>query len=350
MQVKHRSKRPLTTSPVPERGRALGRRGFERSGLPRYIGTSLASTPQTLRASLPLGSFAYCPPPPPSLLSYRFPMEQGGKIYYDGMGQELADIQGALHLTITHPEFYSYVDEGLTAGNMRSEILFRAPLPSFLSLVDCREEQRCLFQNFVISYADMLAQQSTSKVKVLYGGTELFNYEVRRTFHNDMLLSFISGACIMLLVCILTSFSDRMIHTVGKATFFTSFTTAAKYAANTFSQLPCPVREEEAVPVPGSGVAEDILLHSVVLENVPSQLEQHSLGFISSHILGALQRWVALPVIVGLCVRDSLSLCLSPGLFQQKPHPLHDNIRTCPSDKKRNQSRPVPPGVSVLED
>lgn len=46
-----------------------------------------------------------------------------------------------------------------------------------------------------------------SQVKVLYGGTELFDDEVRHTFHNDMMLAVISGACITVLVYILTSFS-----------------------------------------------------------------------------------------------------------------------------------------------
>ena len=46
-----------------------------------------------------------------------------------------------------------------------------------------------------------------SQVKVLYGGTELFDDEVRRTFHSDMLLAVFSGACISVLVYILTSFS-----------------------------------------------------------------------------------------------------------------------------------------------
>lgn len=55
---------------------------------------------------------------------------------------------------------------------------------------------------------------SLSKVKVLYGGTELFDYEVRRTFHNDMLPAFISGACIALLVYILTSFSGTALSQV----------------------------------------------------------------------------------------------------------------------------------------
>ncbi|XP_078095229.1 protein dispatched homolog 3 [Mustelus asterias] len=268
--------------------------------------------PHEVLKDMPLGSYSYCSPPS-SLMTYFFPTAQGGRIYYDGMGQKLADIHGSLQLAITHPEFYWYVDEGLTAENMkssllRSEILFGAPLPNYYSVDDRWEEQHRKFQKFVISYVDLLASQSTKKVQVLYGGTDLFDYEVRRTFKNDMLLAFISSGCIAVLVYILTSFSafltffgiasiglsclvalflyhvvfgiqylgilngvaafvivgigvddvfvfintfrqashlrnpqERMIHTIktaGKATFFTSFTTAAAYAANIFSQIP----------------------------------------------------------------------------------------------------------------
>lgn len=49
-----------------------------------------------------------------------------------------------------------------------------------------------------------------SKVQVLYGGTDLFDYEVRRTFNNDMLLAFISSSCIAALVYILTSCSGMV--------------------------------------------------------------------------------------------------------------------------------------------
>ncbi|XP_042618726.1 protein dispatched homolog 3-like [Cyprinus carpio] len=260
---------------------------------------------------LPLGP-SFCSPPS-SLLSYLFPSERGGKIYYDGMGPDLADIHGALSLAITHPQFYWYVDETLTPDKLqssllRSEIHFGAPLPSFYSLQDRPLEQRHLYRDFVVQYADILSQQSTSKVKVLYGGTELFDDEVRKTFHSDMLLALFSGGCITVLVYVLTSFSvfqtffglasiglsclvalflyhvvfgvkylgilngvaafviigigvddvfvfistfrqsahltcsmQRMIYTIktaGRATFLTSFTTAAAYAANTFSQIP----------------------------------------------------------------------------------------------------------------
>ena len=45
---------------------------------------------------------------------------------------------------------------------------------------------------------------------MLYGGTELFDDEVRHTFHNDMMLAVISGACITVLVYVLTSFSGTV--------------------------------------------------------------------------------------------------------------------------------------------
>ncbi|KAM4616834.1 protein dispatched homolog 3 [Polymixia lowei] len=267
--------------------------------------------PLEVLRDLPLGP-SYCSPPS-SLLSYLFPSERGGKIYYDGMGPDLADVQGSLSLAITHPQFYWYVDdnlspERLSSSLLRSEIHFGAPLPSYYSLQDRAEEQRSRFKNFVVQYANILAKQSTSLVKVLYGGTELFDDEVRHTFHNDMMLAVISGACITVLVYVFTSFSvfltffglasiglsclmalflyhvvfgvrylgilngvaafviigigvddvfvfistfrqashllhpeQRMIYTIktaGRATFLTSFTTAAAYAANTFSQIP----------------------------------------------------------------------------------------------------------------
>lgn len=63
---------------------------------------------------------------------------------------------------------------------------------------------RCQQYNPLLSFLS-----PSSKVQVLYGGTDLFDYEVRRTFNNDMLLAFISSSCIAALVYILTSCSGR---------------------------------------------------------------------------------------------------------------------------------------------
>uniref|UniRef100_A0AAR2LXL8 SSD domain-containing protein n=1 Tax=Pygocentrus nattereri TaxID=42514 RepID=A0AAR2LXL8_PYGNA len=301
--------------------------------------------PLEVLRDLPLGP-SYCSPPS-SLISYLFPSERAGKIYFDGMGPDLADIHGALSLAITHPQFYWYVDETLTPDSLhssllRSEIHFGAPLPSFYSLQDRPLEQRRRFRDFVVQYADILAQQSTSMVKVLYGGTELFDDEVRRTFHSDMLLALFSGACITVLVYVLTSFSlfltffglasiglsclvalflyhvvfgvkylgilngvaafviigigvddvfvfistfrqaahvpgaeQRMIYTVktaGRATFLTSFTTAAAYAANAFSQIPAV----------------------------------HDFGLFMSLIVSCCWLWVSILMPAALCLWDKL--------------------------------------------
>ncbi|KAJ3603849.1 hypothetical protein NHX12_028590 [Muraenolepis orangiensis] len=348
---------------------------------------------------LPLGP-SYCSPPS-SLLSYLFPSEHAGKIYYDGMGPDLADIQGALSLAITHPQFYWYVDESLSPGHLsssllRSEIHFGAPLPSFSSLQDRAEEQRTRFKDFVVQYAAILAKQSTSQVKVLYGGTELFDDEVRHTFHSDMRLAVVSGACIAALVFVLTSFSvfltffglasiglsclmalflyhvvfgvrylgilngvaafviigigvddvfvfistfrqashledasERMIYTIktaGRATFLTSFTTAAAYAANTFSQ--CVAAREEAwlrwwksfadlsaSPSPLSDEDDDVAMLSVEMDPVSCDPEgdtailfvsvemaappagERSVGVVSTRLQAALKLCVAEPVV-----------------------------------------------------
>lgn len=57
--------------------------------------------PLEMLRDLPLGP-SYCSPPS-SLLSYLYPSERGGKIYYDGMGPDLADIQG--QITMQNTEF-----------------------------------------------------------------------------------------------------------------------------------------------------------------------------------------------------------------------------------------------------
>uniref|UniRef100_A0A3Q2FR85 Dispatched RND transporter family member 3 n=1 Tax=Cyprinodon variegatus TaxID=28743 RepID=A0A3Q2FR85_CYPVA len=361
--------------------------------------------PMEILRDLPLGP-SYCSPPS-SLLSYLYPSEKAGKIYYDGMGPDLADIQ-SLSLAITHPQFYWYVDESLSPEHLssallRSEIHFGAPLPSFYSLQDRADEQRARFKNFVVQYAGMLAKQST-EVKVLYGGTELFDDEVRHTFYNDMMLAVISGACITALVYFLTSFSfltffglasiglsclmalflyhvvfgvrylgilngvaafviigivddvfvfistfrqashlrhpqERMIYTIktaGRATFLTSFTTAAAYAANTFSQIPAvhdfglfmalivscawlwvsvlmpaalciwtsPLSDEDddvallSVDMePSCDTDSDAAILSLTVETPLSSTGQQHMGVVSTKLQWGLKHLVALPAV-----------------------------------------------------
>lgn len=66
-----------------------------------------------------------------------------------------------------------------------------------------------------------------SKVKILYGGTELYDDEVRQTIHIDMKLAVISGASVAALVYVLTSFSGKVWPNFNYSTvhlrFFLSF-------------------------------------------------------------------------------------------------------------------------------
>lgn len=67
--------------------------------------------PHEVLKDLPLGSYSYCSPPS-SLLTYFFPTERGGKIYYDGMGQDLADIRGERSWVCLGDRVWSGAGEG----------------------------------------------------------------------------------------------------------------------------------------------------------------------------------------------------------------------------------------------
>ncbi|XP_035696783.1 protein dispatched homolog 3-like [Branchiostoma floridae] len=268
--------------------------------------------PVSIREDKSLEKYDNCAPPN-SLLTYFFPTKRDGKVWYDGLGENLASVKGSLMLALTHPTFYWFVDESMDEKNLksqilRSEITFGAPLKGFRSKSDRKDEQDQQFKDWVITYIDVLDSVSTKEVGVLYGGPAIFDYEVLSTFWSDVKLALISVCLICALVFVLTSFSAwltffgmcsiilsfmvafflyrvvfqikalgilngvsafviigigvddvfvfintfrqaahlkdplrRMAHTVktaGKATFFTSFTTAAAFAANMFSQIP----------------------------------------------------------------------------------------------------------------
>lgn len=148
-----------------------------------------------------------------SLLSYFFPSQDAnGNIFYDGYGKNLDDIESALHLAMNHDSFYYFVDEKINktyqkSRLMRTEVLFGAPLPGFQSLGDHREVQTDRFKEFVITYIDLLSKASTDKVHVLYGGNELFDYEVESTFWADVRMAVYACIAITLFMFVLTSFS-----------------------------------------------------------------------------------------------------------------------------------------------
>ena len=69
-----------------------------------------------------------------SLLTYFFPSRDGkGNIFYDGLGENMDNIDSALKLAMTSTKFYYYVDDKTNSSNrkselLRTEVLFGTPL------------------------------------------------------------------------------------------------------------------------------------------------------------------------------------------------------------------------------
>lgn len=249
-----------------------------------------------------------------SLLTYFFPSRDGnGNVFYDGLGENMDNIDSALKLAMTSTNFYYYVDDKTNTSNrksqlLRTEVLFGTPLKGFKYPYKDREEQSKKYKKFIITYIDLLSKASDNQVSVLYGGNEIFDYEIETTFWNDVKLAGFALGAIFILMLILTSgslwltimglcsillsaplaiFFYRVVFkiiglgilngaaafviigigvddvfvfvnvfrqadhiknarsrtwftmkTAGKATFFTSFTTAAAFAANIASMIP----------------------------------------------------------------------------------------------------------------
>lgn len=248
-----------------------------------------------------------------SLLTYFFPsVDTKGNVYYDGLGTNIDDVDSALKLAMNHETFYYYVDDKINKTYqksylLRSEVLFGAPLAGYSCIGTEKKDQDDKFKEFVVTYIDLLSKASTDKVQVLYGGNEIFDYEVSTTFWGDVHLAMVSLIAIFVLMLLLSlslyltilgvvviSLSFPMslffyrvvfginalgilngaaafviigigvddvfvfvniyrqashmkdpaarilytLRTAGVATFFTSFTTAAAFAANLASAIP----------------------------------------------------------------------------------------------------------------
>ncbi|XP_022085461.1 protein dispatched homolog 3-like [Acanthaster planci] len=159
-----------------------------------------------------LETFKYCSPPI-SLMSYFYPSVSNGKVVYDGMGDNLADINGTLALAQSKKgkKFYWFVDNHMISSSrrstfLRSEFWFGVPFGE-ASTPQSDEANSQIFKDFLVTYIDVLEKASTDKVRVLYGGTQLFDYQVAETISHDLRLCIPTGITIFILLFVLTSFS-----------------------------------------------------------------------------------------------------------------------------------------------
>ncbi|XP_022786996.1 protein dispatched homolog 3-like [Stylophora pistillata] len=262
--------------------------------------------------------------PPISLINFFYPSrsESLGLEIFDGMGKNEdgtvvknlteASIQDTLKLLLTKTFTYWFVDDSFSKDNLRSrflraELRFGSPLkPNKPD--ETHGEQNIRYENFLKGYIEAMKKMSTNKVRLLYGGTDVFDYEVNKTLWADITLAVFTIAFVGFFVLIFTrlspfltlfgiisivtplgsayfffrhvfqvpslailsgisafiiigigvddvfvfintfrqaesarSLESRMLHTIstaGKATFFTSFTTAMAFFANYFSKMP----------------------------------------------------------------------------------------------------------------
>ena len=95
-----------------------------------------------------------------SLLTYFFPSRDGnGNVFYDGLGENMGNIDSALKLAMTSTKFYYYVDDKANSSNMRSEllrteVLFGTPLKGMYMYCDklCQWKSILIHQVWFLGY------------------------------------------------------------------------------------------------------------------------------------------------------------------------------------------------------
>ncbi|XP_031555495.1 protein dispatched homolog 3-like [Actinia tenebrosa] len=155
--------------------------------------------------------------PPVSLVDFFFPSRFGRMSFYDGQGETLttSSMHKTLKFLLTKKFTYWFVDGNFSSENRRSSLLraqikFGFPLKGY-NLHDYKgkkaEEQDTLYTNFMVKFIEFLKTTSTDKVKVLYGGPEVFDYLVSKTMWSDVNKAKYTLIIIIIFVFILTSFS-----------------------------------------------------------------------------------------------------------------------------------------------
>ena len=102
-----------------------------------------------------------------SLMTYFYPSKDGnGNVFYDGLGENMDNIDSALKLAMTSQKFYYYVDDKTNSSNKRSqllrtEVLFGVPLKGYSTVSRTSlHEQGEKYKKFVVTYIDLLSKVS----------------------------------------------------------------------------------------------------------------------------------------------------------------------------------------------
>ncbi|XP_068700492.1 protein dispatched homolog 3-like [Montipora foliosa] len=162
--------------------------------------------------------------PPISLIDFFYPSVGPGLLVNDGQGHgktgkmNLTDarIKESFDLLLTKPFTYWFVDGSFSSSNrkskfLRAEVRFGYPLkPStykYWNYPGVHDPQGEAFKDFLVKYAEAVKKMSTDKVRVLYGGKQIFDYEVDKTLWADVHLSLFSLAFVFAFLFVFTRFS-----------------------------------------------------------------------------------------------------------------------------------------------
>jgi len=93
------------------------------------------------------------------------------------------DFTDAVRRAVSAPDWFVYTDGHATERDLRSrflrsEVWFGLPLRGYRNPSDRRSDQEEAFRRFIPTLVAALSEMSTDKVRVLYGGNEIFDYEV----------------------------------------------------------------------------------------------------------------------------------------------------------------------------
>lgn len=155
--------------------------------------------------------------PPISLVDFFFPSVAQEMRIYDGRGMDdsgarhnltEASIKESLQLLLTKPFTYWFVDGSFSKDNprsrfLRAELKFGYPLKSGGS----KHTQTKAFKKYLVKYVEGLKKLSTNKVRLLYGGNTIFDYEVDKTLWADIRLALFTIVFVGAFVFIFTRFS-----------------------------------------------------------------------------------------------------------------------------------------------
>lgn len=154
--------------------------------------------------------------PPISLIDFFYPSVYFKHVINDGQGKvnlTAESIKDTLKLLLSKPFTYWFVDGSFSSSNPKSKFL-RAQIKFGYPLKEWKHhkihDQHKAFNSFIVKYAEAVSKMSVENVRVLYGGQQVFDYEVNKTLWEDMHLALYTIVFVVAFLFVFTRFSPYL--------------------------------------------------------------------------------------------------------------------------------------------